>query len=100
MNPRVSALPHTSLNTGAATIQDSRLLPGHQLNGAVPMSNPSPLQFAPTTMHMGLPASNLMGQPALSYPAQGTHQVHPGQQLQMHTPVHAAEFEQYEMRIR
>ena len=83
MNPRVSALAHTSMSGGPVALQDSRYVPGHQFNGAVPMSSPSPLQFAPTSMHMGLP-SNLIGQPTLSYPTQNTHQVHPGQQLQMH----------------
>lgn len=99
MNPRVSALGHTSMNGGPAALQDSRLMAGHQWSGAVPMSS-SPLQFAPTSMHIGMPASNLIGQPTLPYPNQNTHQVHPNQQLQMHTPAHAAEREQYEMRIR
>lgn len=64
------------------------------------MSTPSPLAFAPPAMHMGLPANNMMGQPALSYPAHNPHQMHPGQQLPMQMPAHAAEFEQYELRIR
>lgn len=77
MNPRVSALPHTSMNSGAAALDSHRLMQGQQMNSAVPMST-SPLQFAPTTMHMGLPTNNLMGQPTLPYPNQNVHQLHPG----------------------
>lgn len=79
MNPRVSSLPHSSMGAGPTTLQDShRLMQGHQFNGGVPMSTPSPLQFAPTAMHMGLPANNLLGPAALSYPTQNPHHLHPG----------------------